>query len=113
MKASDSPTPHRSDSIAQAKLLPDPLQCLGGSGIAGAIAFGGYSLTIAIAHTFASKPLHTDNTLALKLSAAVRTLVVGIGALGTGIFGIAALGLFLLMIQVSIQRLTQKTNTNE
>lgn len=73
--------------------------------MAGVISYGLYRLTWAIAHTFATKPIHSTNPLVLKLAGAVRTLVVGIGALGTGVFGIATLGLLALGIQVLVQRL--------
>jgi hypothetical protein len=42
----------------------------------------------------------------INIASAVRTLVVGIVALGAGIFGLVALGLFALSIQLLIQKLT-------
>ncbi len=66
-----------------------------------------YLLMISIATTFASKPIHSDNPIALNIGSAVRTLVVGVVALGTGIFGIVAVGLFALAIQLLVQQFTK------
>ncbi|XGB43717.1 MAG: DUF3082 domain-containing protein [Nodosilinea sp. LVE1205-7] len=82
------------------------LQCFTGTIIAGTIALLAYQLTTAIATSFAHKPVLSANPTVVNLTAAVRTLVVGITALATGVFAIAALGLFLLGIQWLIQRLT-------
>jgi len=90
---------------------PGPLSCLVGTGIAGTLAYLLYNLTVAIAQTFAAKPIHFHNPLAINIAAAVRTLVVGMSALGTGLFGITALGLLVLTVQVTWQRLTQKASS--
>jgi hypothetical protein len=81
------------------------LKCFSGSFMAGTIAMLAYRMTVAIATTFANKPIVSDNTAVINISSAVRTLVVGIVALGSGVFGLAALGLFLLGIQLTFQRL--------
>jgi len=83
-----------------------PLRCITGSVISGGFAFATYSLMIAIATTFANKPTHSDNQTVINIASAVRTLVVGIVALGAGIFGLVALGLFALSIQLLIQQLS-------
>ena len=49
------------------------------------------------------KPIHSDNPMVVNISSAVRTLVVGVVALGMGIFGLVAIGLFALMVQLLIQ----------
>jgi hypothetical protein len=89
---------------------------LGGAIVAGGIAIVLYLLTVSIAQNFAAKPLHTSNFTAQRISSAVRTLVIGMSALGTGIFGLAAFGLFGLSIQLTIQRLrgqpTPPTNSS-
>ena len=77
-----------------------------GALISGGFAFALYSLTSAIAQAFANKPLHTANFTAQNISVAVRTLVVGMSTLATGIFAITALGLLGLTLQVMIQRMT-------
>ncbi|MFM7363278.1 MAG: DUF3082 domain-containing protein [Cuspidothrix sp.] len=97
------------DSSTQVEITP--LRCVTGSIISGGFSFAAYSLMIAIATTFANKPTHSDNQTVINIAAAVRTLVVGIVALGAGIFGLVALGLFALSIQLFIQKLTtSKTN---
>ena len=93
-------------STAQSSLpetLPSPLRSLTGALIAGGFAFRLYRLTQSIATSFATKPLTSTNPLALSISAAVRTLVVGASTLATGIFAIAAFSLVLLAIQVALQ----------
>jgi hypothetical protein len=89
-----------------------PLRCLMGSGIAGGLAIALYSITASIAHTFASKPVTSSNQLVIRLSAAVRTLVVGMASLGTFIFAFVALGLMLLAVQVTIQSWREKTTSD-
>jgi hypothetical protein len=90
-------------SIEAEKKEVTPLRCLVGSVMAGGLATGLYSLTYAIASTFAKKPLISDNLLVLKIGAAVRTLVVGVASMATFIFGFVAIGLILLAMQLIIQ----------
>jgi Protein of unknown function (DUF3082) len=80
-----------------------PLKCLSGALVASSLGLLLYRLTAAIAHSFAAHPLTTTNQIAHGLSAAVRTLVVGMSTLATGIFSIAALGLIGLGIQLAVQ----------
>lgn len=76
--------------------------------IAGGLAYALYSLTLSIVQTFANTPIPVgDNYLATNIAIAVRTLVMGVSALGTGVFGIAALGLVALGIQLVVQQLRQ------
>lgn len=82
-----------------------------GSGIASGLAILMYRMLSSIALTFAHKPVTSDNITVINLSAAVRTLVMGIVALGTGVFGIAAIGLLLLALQMLVYRLTGKGKT--
>ncbi len=79
-----------------------------GSGIASAMALTMYRILSSVALTFASKPVTSDNVTVINLSAAVRTLVMGVFALGTGVFSIVALGLMLLALQMLLYRLTGK-----
>jgi hypothetical protein len=79
-----------------------PLRCFFGAIVAGAIAYLLYNMTGSIAAVFASKAVHSDNMIILRMSAAVRTLVIGMAAMGTGIFGMAAIGLTGLGIQTLI-----------
>jgi len=101
---SNSQSLNSAGSSLQAKAQPTILRCLIGSAIASGFAFGLYSLTASIALSFASKPIHSDNITVLKIGAAVRTLVVGMAALATGVFGLAAVGLMLLGLQILIQK---------
>ena len=82
------------------KTPPTPLRCFMGALGAATLSLLTYQLTLAIAATFASKPLTSTNQIAIGISAAVRTLVTGMTALGTGVFGVAALGLAALGIQL-------------
>jgi Protein of unknown function (DUF3082) len=86
--------------------MPSPLNCVLGSGVAFAFAFLLYGMTSRIAFSFASKPIHTDSMVVSRLSAAIRTLVVGMSAMGTGIFGLAAAGLLGLGIQLLLKKPT-------
>jgi hypothetical protein len=92
------------DTSKVSPVLPGPLRCLIGAIVAGVIAYALYNMTASIAHSFAAKPVHSDSYIVQRITAAVRTLVVGMSAMGTGIFGLAAAGLFGLGIQVLIQR---------
>ncbi len=84
------------------------LKCFSGAFMAAIIALLAYRLMVGIAATFAAKPILSDNPAVVNIAAAVRTLVVGMVALGAGVFGLAGLGLFLLGVQLAVQRLTQK-----
>lgn len=95
------PQPQRSD--------PTPVRCFSGALIASPLAFGMYLLTAAIATTFAEKPVSMSNPLAANISVMVRTLVVGVCALGTAIFAIATIGL----VALGIQLLFKKASTTE
>jgi len=86
-------------------VMPSPWSCLGGSVVAGGIAIALYLMTSTIAQRFAAQGLPTGNMTAQRIGTAVRTLVVGLSALGTGIFALAALGLFGLGLQLLVQHL--------
>ena len=102
-----TPTQKPIKSSDQESTSPTPLRCITGALMAGGIGLALYSLTAAIAQTFASKPIHSNNPAVVNIASAVRTLVVGITALGTGIFGVVAVGLVALAIQLSIQKITR------
>jgi hypothetical protein len=82
--------------------LPSPIQCVLGSIVAGAMSYGMYILTTNIAIKFASQPISNTTNLAINIAATVRTLLIGICALGTAVFGIIAVSLFALGIQVAL-----------
>jgi predicted oxidoreductase len=85
------------------------LRAFTGALIAGTIAVLFYKMLMAIATTFANKPVTSDNVTVINLTSAVRTLVLGMITLGTGVFGMAAIGLALLGLQMIIQRLAGQT----
>ena len=82
-----------------------PLRCFFAAAISGAIAFAAYLLFNSVVQTYATKAVTSTNPIVVNLTAAVRTMIMGIVALGTGVFGVVAIGLFLLGIQVTIQSL--------
>jgi len=86
------------------KTPPTPLRCFTGALTSAGFALLAYKLTVAIATSFANKPITSDNPIAVNISAAVRTLVQGMVTLGTGVFGVAALGLTLLGIQLLFKK---------
>lgn len=102
-----NPTPPET----QTPVPPSPWRCITGAVFSGTLGFALYSLMISIATTFARKPIHSENPIVVNIGSAVRTLVVGVVALGTGIFGIVALGLLALAIQLLIQEFTKTKNT--
>jgi Protein of unknown function (DUF3082) len=89
------------------KALPSPLSCLTGSLIAGTMSIAMYTMTVKIATTFAAHPMVQKTTMAVNIASALKTLVVGATALGTGIFGIVAIGLVGLAIQVAFSKQPQ------
>jgi hypothetical protein len=102
----DSPTPPSPNSSS-----PTPLRCLLGSIVAAALAYALYNMTSSIAVSFATKPIDADSTLIVqRISSAVRTLVLGMSAMGTGIFGLAAFGLFALAIQLLFRKPDSSAN---
>lgn len=85
-----------------------PLRCLVGASISGVLGAALYFLTSAISQTYANQPITSTNPIIVNISVAVRTLVVGMVALGTFVFSFVALGLILLAIQLIIQSLKQR-----
>jgi len=82
-----------------------PLRCFVGSILSTVMGFGLYSLFNSIVQTYAVKPITSTSPIAVNLSAAVRTLVMGTVALATGVFAMVAIGIFLLGIQLTLQNL--------
>ena len=109
---SSSPTTVKADKTKKSdkpdKTEVTPLKCLLSSVFSGVMALGVYQLMTAIIETYSTKPVISDNIFVLKLTVAVRTLVIGIAALGTGVFGFVALGLFLLGIQITFKDLSKR-----
>lgn len=78
--------------------LPSPIRCWSGTLVAGGMSYVALLLTQNVVASFASKPA-TGNQLALQIASTVRTLVMGVFTMATGIFGIIAVGLFLLGVK--------------
>lgn len=93
-----------SEQPPESQVPLSPWRSLVGSVIASSIAFACYKMMAAIALSFATKPIQSDNFTVQRISAAVRTLVVGLTAMGTGIFAVAALGLLGLTFQLLLQK---------
>jgi hypothetical protein len=100
-------------TAADTLLTVSPLRCFSGAFVSGTLSLLAYRLMSSIAQTFADKPISSNNPAAVNIAAAVRTLVIGIVALGAGIFGIAALGLALLGLQLLVQKLFRKDKTSD
>ena len=100
------------EMVKPAKKEVTSLSCFFASLVSGGIAGLVYMLMSAIVSTYADKPVVSDNVIVIKITTAVRTLVIGVAALGTGVFGIVALGLFLLGIQVTIKSLMTQTTSD-
>ena len=107
--ADPTPTQPSAQSTQVNSLMPSPWRCFLGSLIAGLLAGGLYLLTSNIAQAFADKPIHSVNVTTINIAIAVRTLVVGIFTLGTGVFSLAALGLFALAIQILVRGRSHST----
>lgn len=101
---SSDPASSDAGSDTGKKIAPTPLRCFTGALMASVFSLLGYRLTLAIATSFANKPITSTNPAVVNISAAVRTLVTGMAALATGIFGIAALGLAALGVQLLVKR---------
>ncbi|MEM8640215.1 MAG: DUF3082 domain-containing protein [Cyanobacteria bacterium P01_G01_bin.54] len=98
-----------SDSTPPATSTPvTPQRCFVGSLCAGALGTGSYLLMRSIATTFAAKPLTAHNITALNIGVAVRTLVLGMATLATGVFAMACLGLLALGLQTLFNMLLNR-----
>jgi hypothetical protein len=100
------------DSTQDNKKSLSPWRCFVGVLLSGSLATACYSMTRAIANTYANKPIISDNQVTVNIASAVRTLVVGIASLGTFVFAFATLGLFALGIQLTIQSFKQRANSS-
>jgi hypothetical protein len=106
--------PESSDNAqAEGRAKASPLRCFTGALIAGSLAMALYQLTAAIASSFASKPVPVGNMTTTNIAVAVRTLVVGMSTLATAVFGIAALGLVALGVQLLVKQLGRSASETE
>jgi len=103
-----------SESPATKKSNPPSIwRTMTGAIMAATMAFPLAKLSSKIAQSFAEHPFTSDNQTALKISIALKTLVVGLSTLATGIFCMAALGLGALSIQILWQNLRSSSPPSE
>ena len=95
--------PANEDELDSSLQKATPLRCFFASIISGAIAYCLYLLLNSVVQTYAAKAVTSSNPIVVNLTAAVRTMIMGIVALGTGVFGVVAVGIFLLGIQLTVQ----------
>lgn len=89
-----------------------PLRAWSGAFMSGALGILLYKLTYSIALTFATHPATASSQMAQRISSAVRTLVVGLTTMATGLFAIAALGLVLLGFKLLFQDLNNQPESD-
>jgi hypothetical protein len=89
-----------------------PLRCVTGGSISGLMAIAAYKLLMAIAQTYVTKPITFTNPVAINIASAVRTLIVGITALATGIFTMVTIGLLALAIKLIFEKIKTPKNIN-
>jgi hypothetical protein len=104
------PTPPPKEPLSDdpTRKPPTPLRCILGAIVAGFIGSLMWRLTNSIAISFATTPIDSANMIVIRMSTAVRTLVVGMSSLGTGIFALAAVGLTGLAIQLILTKPQQE-----
>ena len=102
---SNKPVSSEDIEVDSSKEKTTPLRCFISSVISAIFAFGLYSLFSSIVATYATKRIVSDNAITVNLASAVRTLVMGTVALGTGVFAMVSIGLLLLGIQLTVQNL--------
>ncbi len=111
LKKADSKSTSTEKPPAEGRKKATPLSCFSGAAMSGTLSILCYRMMVAIATTFAAKPVVSDNTVVVNISVAVRTLVTGIVALGAGVFGITAVGLLLLGLQLLLKKLGERDAT--
>ncbi|MBD1912415.1 MULTISPECIES: DUF3082 domain-containing protein [unclassified Leptolyngbya] len=82
---------------------PTVLRCVTGAVISALFSVGLYMLTTSIHQTLDATPIVSDNYLTVRISTLVRSLVIGMGALGTITFSVTTLGLIGLALQLLIK----------
>ncbi|MEO1210904.1 MAG: DUF3082 domain-containing protein [Cyanobacteria bacterium J06638_20] len=93
-----------SDSTRAQDNSPTPIRCLAGALISAGFAVALYFATISIHQTLADTPIPSGNPMSIRISSLVRTLVIGMAALGAFTFGITTLGLTGLGLQLLFQK---------
>jgi len=80
----------------------NPLFLVLGAASYGTFSFFAWQFTCASAEFFAEHPMDSAFYVVARLSSLARVVVVGLGALGTGVTAIAGVGQLLLSVQVAI-----------
>jgi hypothetical protein len=107
-----TPTEKPDSSATETDTNPPSIShCIIGAIVAAIMAIASFFLNSSIAQNFADRPIHSPNYLVVNITVAVRTLIIGISTLATGVFSLIALGLLALAIQVTIQQFNQKTSS--
>jgi type III secretory pathway component EscU len=96
--SSPSPNPGENKALT-------PLRSLTGAFLSATMGLLLYQLTKGVIRSFAEHPTLSHNQVAINLSVAVRTLVIGLVTMATGIFAFVALGLVGLAVQLALQKL--------
>ncbi|MBE9099256.1 DUF3082 domain-containing protein [Vacuolonema iberomarrocanum] len=89
-----------SDSDLAQNNSPTPIRCFLGAAISAGFAVALYFATISIHQTLADTPIPSGNAMSIRIASLVRTLVIGMAALGAFTFGITTLGLTGLGLQL-------------
>jgi Protein of unknown function (DUF3082) len=88
-----------SNPPTQVQTQVSPISGMIGAIISGAMAYGLYLFTANVAHKLALSPFRNAQSLADRVGAAVRTILLAMGSGITIIFGVIAIGLVLLTIK--------------
>ncbi|AFY73205.1 Protein of unknown function (DUF3082) [Synechococcus sp. PCC 7502] len=76
-----------------------PISGIIGAVISAILAYGLYNFTLGVARKLALSPFQNAQTLADRIGAAIRTILLAMGSGITIIFGVIAIGLVLLTIK--------------
>lgn len=94
----------RQASIEEARNLNgiNPAVAIAGSVFALAVAAALWTVTNAVAESFATHPVQSDLYVVQRAAAVFRNVVMGLFALASGFFGVTGMGIFLLGIRVAV-----------
>jgi len=87
------------DSNSQPQGSISPISGLIGAAISATLAYGLYLFTLSVARKLALSPFQNAESLADRVGAAFRTILLALGSGITIIFGVIAIGLVLLTIK--------------
>jgi Protein of unknown function (DUF3082) len=103
----DEPKPPPAQNVKPVDLSRvNPFSALAGSFGAAVMAYAAWHVLVGTANFYANHPFDTDFYVVRRINAIVRTALVGIFALASGISGVTALGLFLLAGRTGMAAIT-------